>query len=296
MSVSVSTAFVKQYESDVKDVFQREGGYLRPAVRMKTGVVGTSTTFQKVGQGIATTKARHGVVTPMNQSHTAIECTLSDFYAPDWVDKLDEAKMNIDEKAAIARGGAWAIGRKVDDQILTALDATTQSAVTLTVTSRAAIRASFAGFVEAVWANDVPNDGMVFGTLTPRAWSQLSLLDEFSSADWVGADNQPYKTGMMTSGRFKDWNGVKWVMHTGSPGKGTSGAKCFVWHKMSIGYAAGAYAGNNAENDQISADIWWSGERQSWLITHTMSGGAVLIDDLGVIEGGINDTTPIATT
>ena len=35
----------------------------------------------------------------MNQSHTAIECTLSDFYAGDWVDQLDETKVQHDERA-----------------------------------------------------------------------------------------------------------------------------------------------------------------------------------------------------
>ena len=66
----------------------------------------------------------------MNQTHTAISTTLADFYAGDWVDKLDEAKINIDERKAIARGGAKALGRKVDDQLLTILDTTSQSTVT----------------------------------------------------------------------------------------------------------------------------------------------------------------------
>ena len=293
MSTSIDNAFIRQYEADVHDVFQREGGYLRPAVRMKTGVVGKSTTFQKAGKGTATTKARHGVITPMNQSHTAIECPISDFYAPDWVDNLDEAKTNIDERGVIARGGAWAIGRKVDSQILTELDTTTQTAVTITVTSKATIRAGFATWTKNVWANDVPNDGMVFGCMTPTLWAQAELLDEFSSADWVNM--KPYVEGMPTSGKFKDWKGVKWIMHTDCPGIGTATAKGFCWHKMGIGYAAGAHANNNAENDAVRADIWWSGERQSHLITHCMSGGAKLIDDTGVIEATWNDTTAIAT-
>jgi hypothetical protein len=232
----------------------------------------------------------------MNQTHTAIECTLADFYAPDWVDKLDEAKTNIDERAAIARGGAWAIGRKVDEQIFTALDATTQSTITITVTSIAAIRATFIQFVEALWALNVPNDNQVYAAITPRAWSQISLVQEFSSADWVGSDGLPYRQGMMTNGRWKDWNGVKWTMHTGCPNVGLSTAKIFCWSKNAIGYASGAYASNNAENDAIRADIWWSGERQAHLITHTMSGGACLIDDLGVIEATLNDTTAVATS
>ncbi len=297
MSTSIPNSFIKQYESDVHHVFQREGGYLRNTVRFKTGVIGSSTTFQKVGKGTATTKARHGVVTPMNQDHTPLTATLEDFYAPDWVDKLDEAKTNIDERMVIAKGGAWAIGRKVDNQILTLLDATTQAAVTITVTSRAAIRAGFATWAKEVWANDVPNDGQVYGVMTPTLWAQAELLDEFSSADWVSTDGRPYVTGMPTGGKFRDWKGIKWMMHTDAAlGMDTATAKGWIWHKMAVGYATGAHANNNAENDAIRADIWWSGERQSHLITHCMSGGGVLIDDTGVIEATWNDTTAIATS
>lgn len=297
MSTSIPNSFIKQYESDVHHTFQREGAYLRPAVRFKTGVVGASTTFQKVGQGVATTKARHGVVTPMNGDHTPILCTLEDFYAPDYVDKLDEAKTNIDERNVIATSGAWAIGRKVDNQILTVLDSTTQTAVTITVTSRAAIRAGFATWAKELWANKVPNDGQVFGVMTPTLWAQAELLDEFSSADWVSGDGRPYVVGMPTSGQMRSWKGIKWMMHTDDAlAMDTAAAKGWIWHKKAVGYASGAHASNNAENDAIRADIWWDGSRQSHLITHCMSGGACLIDDTGVIEATWNDTTAIATT
>jgi hypothetical protein len=296
MSTSISEVFIRQYEADVKDAFQREGGYLRPSVRMKTGVLGKSTNFPKIGKGMATTKARHGVVTPMNQQHNTVQCVIEDFYAPDYVDKLDEAKTNIDERAAIARGGAWAIGRKVDDQILTALDGTSQTQVSLTVTSKANIRAGMADWVESVFANDVANDGMLYGVMSSRLWAMCELLDEFSNADWVGPDGRPWVQGMPTGGKMREWKGVKWIMHTGVPGKGTASCKGFVWHKTAIGYAAGAHANNNAENDMIDADIWWDGSRQAHLITHCMSGGACLIEDAGVIEATWDDTASIPTS
>ena len=95
MATSITNSFITQYERDVHDVFQREGSVLKPTVRFKSDVVGSVATFQKIGTGTATTKARHGTITPMNQTHTAISTTLADFYAGDWVDKLDEAKINL---------------------------------------------------------------------------------------------------------------------------------------------------------------------------------------------------------
>lgn len=297
MSTSINTAFITDYEAKVHEVFQRKGSYLKEAVRMKTGVVGSTAVFQKVGKGTATTKARHGTITPMNQTHTAPSCTLADFYAGDWVDALDEAKTNINERDAIASGGAMALGRKVDDQITTVLDTTTQSTVTLTVTSKAAILATAIEFAEAAWSNDIPNDGEVYAVVTPRYWSQLMLLEQFSNADWVGANGQTFTQGpTVGAGRWKDWNGVKWKMQTGLPGAGTATAKCFIWHKTSIGYAVANHPKNHAGSDAVAADITWHGDRAAHFINHCMSGQACMIDDTGVIEGTLNDTTAIATS
>ena len=299
MSTSISTSFVVEYLKDATLVFQRTGSYLKNTVRNQPGVVGSSAVFQKIGTGVATTKARHGAITPMNQDHTAVTCTLADFYAGDWVDKLDLAKIKHDEKMAIAQSGAMALGRKIDNQILTALDSTTQTVVTVTVTSSAAIRNGLLEMVENLHENNVPNDGQIFGVVSPRLWSQAMTVEEFASADYVTAQGQSFVSGMAIGTKFKDWLGVKWTAHTDVPGIGTATAKSFVYHKSALGYASGAYAGNVAATDgdqAMAVDISWHGDRAAWFINHSMSGGAVLIDDTGVIEGNHNDTTAIATS
>lgn len=297
MSTSIDQAFINSYEARVHEVFQRRGSYLKEAVRVKDNVVGSTAVFQKIGKGTATTKARHGTITPMNQAHTAPSTTLADFYAGDWVDKLDEAKININERDALASGGAMALGRKVDDQIIVALDATTQSVVTLTMTNKGTVRATALEFAEAAWKNDVPNDGNVYAAVTPRYWSQLMTLEEFSRAEWVRADGQAFLLGpSIGKGAWKDWMGIKWKMQTGLPGAGTATAKVFIWHQTAIGYAVAQSAGNVAGNEAVAADITWHGDRAAHFVNHMMSGNALLIDDTGVIEGNLNDTTAIVVT
>ena len=299
MSTSIDTSFVAFYVAEAHQVFQRTGSYLRRTVRVQDGVVGTSATFQKVGKGVATTKARHGAITPMNQTHTAPSCTLADFYAGDYVDKLDEFKIKHDERMTIARGGALALGRKVDDQITTILTTTSQTGVTFTVTSKAAIHASLLAMVEALDSLDVPNDGNRYGALTPRAWAQAQLVTAFNSADFVTADGMSYNSGAPTGGKYKDWLGVKWLMHSGLPGKGTSSAEIYTWHHDAVGYASGALQGNVAGGDgemQLGADITWHGDRAAHFVNHYMSGQAVMIDDTGVIQGTLDDTAAIATS
>jgi len=294
MSTTIDNAFVRQYERDVHDEFQSEGSFLKPTVRFRPGVIGKSTTFQKIGKGTATTKARHGTITPMNQTHTAIECTLSDFYAGDWVDRLDEAKTNIDERKAIASGGAWALGRKVDNQIFTVLDSTTQSTVSWVITSSGAVRNSMSAMVGALIANASFRRGQVYGVLSPKAWEMAMTITAFASADFVGAAGMEFEKSPPINGMFKEWMGCLWTVHPDNPGVGTATSKVFVWNKMAVGYAAGEHpanlAGTMAGESSVGADITWHGDRAAHFVNHAMSGGACMIDDTGVIEGNLDDT------
>ena len=130
MSTTIDQAFIKQFGEEVHQAYQRMGSKLRNTVRVKNTVRGSSTVFQKVGKGSASTKARHGKVPVMNIDHTPVECQLLDFYAGDWVDHLDELKINIDERQVLANAGAFALGRKTDELIIAGLSNTTTTAGT----------------------------------------------------------------------------------------------------------------------------------------------------------------------
>ena len=122
MANTIDQAFIKQFESDVHMAYQRMGSKLRNTVRT-ANVTGTTTRFQKIGAGAASTKSRNGDVTAMELVHTNVEATMADFYAAEYIDKLDELKININERQAIAESAASALGRKTDEILTTALDA-----------------------------------------------------------------------------------------------------------------------------------------------------------------------------
>lgn len=294
MATQITNSFVRQYESEVHHLFQRQGGYLRQSVRTKDNVQGSSTTFQKIGKGTATTKARHGVITPMNQDHTAIECTLADFYAGDWVDKLDEAKINHDERMAIAKGGAWALGRKVDDQILTAMDGTSQTAIIWTYGSVHQVENSLLNTLRDLDDSDVPNDGQRFVVLSPRAYAAAMKVDSFRSGDYVDVSNKTMEQGqpIMT---WRRWMNANFTSHAGVSGVGSATAKGFAYHRDAVGYATGNHSQNAAQNDGmfIAADITWHGDRAAHFVNHMMSGGACLIDDTGCYELTLDDTAAL---
>lgn len=79
MSTSLDQAFIKQFEREVHEAYQRQGSKLRNTVRSIGNVNGSSAVFQKVGKGTAATKSTHGMVPVMNLNHTSVEVVLQDY-------------------------------------------------------------------------------------------------------------------------------------------------------------------------------------------------------------------------
>ncbi len=266
MSVSIDQVFVKQFEADVHLAYQQMGTKLRSTVRSKSGVVGMSTTFQKVGRGTASTKSRHGIVPVMNLNHEPVECVLQDYYAGDWVDALDELKTNVDERRVVASAGAYALGRKTDELIVDAMNmATVSTGDYTTILSKDLIL----GAVEKLNEKDVPDDGRRFAVVGVQQWNQLLGIEEFVSADYVG-DEKPFLNGA----EARKWLGITWVLYNGLPVDGTE-RDCFVYHTSAIGHACG---------QEVKSDITWHGERAAHFVSNSMSQGAVLIDGDGIVR------------
>jgi len=272
MSASIDQAFVKQYQAEVQEAYQRQGSKLRPTVRSKTDVRGASTVFQRVGRGTAASKTRNGVVPVMNLDHTAVECFLQDYYAGDWIDRFDELKINHDERAVVANAGAYALGRKTDELIIAGLDAATAEATGTTAgttdndgLTRAKVLLAF----ERLGAADVPDDGQRFAVVGWKQWSELLTLPEFASADYVGDAELPWK-----GTQAKRWLGAMWIPHSGLTLNGAL-RYCYFYHKTAVAHAAAA---------EISTDITWHGDRAAWFVNTMMSQGATLVDGTGVVR------------
>jgi len=264
MSTTIDQAFTKQFEADVHLAYQQMGTKLRSTIRSKSEVQGQSTTFQKIGRGTAATKSRHGLVPVMNLNHEPVECPLVDYYAGDWVDALDELKTNIDERRVVASAGAYALGRKTDELIIAAMNNATASVDDDSLTKDVILAA-----IEQMNANDVPDDGRRFCVVGVHQWNQLLGLEEFVSSDYVGDD----KT-LVNGYEVKKWLGVNWVLHNGLPV--SDGARsCFMYHASAVGHACG---------QEVKTDISWNGERAAHFVSNSMSQGAVLIDNDGIIR------------
>src|SRR5690606_41494331 len=102
MSTSIEQAFVKHFQADVHMAYQRMGSKLRSTIRSKNNIRGASTVFQKVGQGTASTKSRHGQIPVMNLNREPVECHLADYYAGHWTHQPGALKPKPAQRDAIA--------------------------------------------------------------------------------------------------------------------------------------------------------------------------------------------------
>ena len=263
MANTIDTAFIKQFETEVHMAYQRMGSKLRNTVRT-SNVTGSVARFQIIGKGVATTKSRNGNVTPMELAHTTVEVTMADFYAPEYIDKLDELKININERQAVAQSAAAALGRKTDELIYAAMDAA--GGTSIHDTSSALEIADLLSLFETMGVNDVPEDGQRYLAMNPKGYADLFGISQFASSDFVGEQNLPFAGGMT----MKEFLGFK-VFSTSA----VTAGKNIAYHTSSVGL------GINAD---ISTEVNYVAEKASHLATSMMSMGAVGIDADGICE------------
>jgi hypothetical protein len=264
MANTITNAFIKQFETEVHMAYQRMGSKLRNTIR-STNVSGSTARFQKIGTGSATTKSRNGNVTPMELAHTNVEVSMSDFYAAEYIDKLDELKTNINERQAVTQSSAAALGRKTDEIIVAAMDAGANS-TQIHDTGSALGKADLLTVFETFGAADIPEDGQRYLVMSPKGFADLYNINEFASSDFVGDQNLPFAGGIT----MKEFLGFK-IFSTNA----VSGGKNFAYHTTAIGIGV---------NSDVSTEINYVAEKVAHLSTSMMSMGAVAIDDNGIYE------------
>lgn len=121
MSSQITTAFVNQFSSNVTMLSQQMGSLLRSAVDVET-INGEKAFFDQVGQAAAVQRTTRNGDTPLMETpHARRQVTLKDFEYADLIDDQDKIRLLIDPTSTYARAAAAAIGRAMDDEIISAL-------------------------------------------------------------------------------------------------------------------------------------------------------------------------------
>ena len=120
MSTQVTTAFVQQYSANIQMLSQQMGSLLRDKVRLES-VVGKNAFFDQVGAVTAQKRtSRHSDTPQIDTPHARRRVSLVDYEFADLIDDNDKVRMLIDPTSSYAQAAAFAMGRAMDDEIISA--------------------------------------------------------------------------------------------------------------------------------------------------------------------------------
>ena len=120
MSSQITTAFVQQYSANLQHLSQQKGSRLRAAVRVEA-VRGKQAFFDQIGSQSASVRTTRAADTLLNDTpHARRMVTLADYEVADLIDDQDKLRMIVDPTSSYAQAQAFAIGRSMDDVIITA--------------------------------------------------------------------------------------------------------------------------------------------------------------------------------
>ena len=120
MSTNITTAFVQQYTANIQMLSQQMGSLLRDKVRSES-VVGKNAFFDQVGKVTAVLKtSRHSDTPQIDTPHARRRVSLADYEFADLIDQQDKVRLLIDPTSSYAQAAAMAMGRAMDDVIITA--------------------------------------------------------------------------------------------------------------------------------------------------------------------------------
>ena len=223
------TAFQTMYRKESIAAFEQEESLVRKSVTKEANVNGNTAVFLVAGSGDATavTRGVNGRIPARADDLTQNSATLQE-----WHDKVIKTGFNIyasqgDQRKIMQRTTMGVINRKIDQDIITTLDAATQDTGDSAVMTLNLVMHALA----ILGNNDVPLDGNITMLITPAAYAYLMQAPEFTSVDFTS--NKQFDRSLT---QFR-WAGVNFIVHPNLTGAATGTEKCLMYHRDAIGHA-----------------------------------------------------------
>lgn len=270
MSKTLSSVAVTEFDSMVKQAYQGMG-MLKGTVTLRNNVVSDTYKFRKLGKGLANQKSTADLVTPMDVSHSLATATLANWNAPEYTDIFDQAEVNFDEKQELAEAIAGALGRRSDQIIIDAMDASTPDASDIVAGGTNLTVAKLIDAKVALKDQGVGDSDLFFAA---NAEGLGGLLNDTKATSEDFATVKALVNGSINSFMGFTFNFIE----TRTEGGITVAANIvdsWAYHKQAVGMAQGF------EN---KTSIDWVPERTAWLSNGMLKAGAVVRDTGGLVK------------
>jgi len=289
---TIDAALVKQFNSSVDILSQQKGSRLRNAVRLKPGVVGEDTYIDQIGKTSAVKRTSRNGDTPLvNTEWQRRKIAMVDYDWADLIDKADKLKMLADPTSDYVINASYALGRALDDELITEAFGTAYigkaggTSETFASANQVAVAASGLTLNKLLSAKEILDDNDVdpeeprFVAVSSKQIQDMLKIDEFISADYntvkalVAGARMPFAfmgfTFIPISSSLLDTDS-------------NSYRRVICWAKNGLGLAIGK---------DISTDIGVRRDKNMSIQVHaTISCGAARIDMDKVVEIKCDET------
>ena len=278
---AITTAFKKEFADTLYLLAQQSGSKLMGVVRHETDFSGEAKFYNQYGEDEANEKlARHQDIEYVPDDYSRRMVTPKVAYWSKLVDTEDEISMGLDPKSALMTAGKNAIGRKIDDYIITALRGTaytgSDGTTSTTLPSGQKVAAAASGLTldkildaqEILNSEDVPEGDRYF-LYAPKPLKDLLKITEVTSIDF---NTQK----ALAAGNMAAFLGFNWIMTTRLPLSSTTRYN-IAFHKQGIRLASAG--GINAAIDKVITKV-----RQPWQIYADVYCGATRMEEEMVVE------------
>ena len=272
MAVGISNAFVQLFDAEVKQAYQASR-MLAGATRERNNVEGSVVKFPKIGKGTATVRVPQTDVTPLNVTYSQVSATMEDYIAAEYSDIFHQAKVNFDERRELVQVVGNAIGRRMDQLVIDALNSASSPSTVGTDVGGAGTNLNLAKLLaakKAMDANNVPAEGRM---IVIHANGLSALLDE---TELTSSDFATVKA--LSAGELDTFLGFRFIM-LGDRDEGglplPSTRTSFAFHRDAVGMGISM---------NQKSEINYVPEKTSFLVSSMFSAGAVAIDDEGIVK------------
>jgi len=272
MAVGISNAFVQLFDAEVKQAYQASRA-LAGVTRERNNVEGNQVKFPKIGKGTATVRVPQSDVTPLNVSYSQVTASMSDYIAAEYSDIFHQAKVNFDERRELVQVVGNAIGRRMDQLVIDALNAASSPSTVGTDVGGVGTNLNLAKLLAAKKALDAKNVPAEGRCMVIHANGLAALLDE---TELTSSDFATVKA--LSMGEINTFLGFKFIM-LGDRDEGglplPSTRTSFAFHRDAIGLGISM---------NQKSEINYVPEKTSFLVASMFSAGAIAIDDEGIVK------------
>jgi len=242
MGFQVTTAFVQQYSSNVSLLLQQRGSKLRDCVTVGSYTGKAAKAVEQIGSVTAQARTSRHADTPLiSTPHDARWVFPSDYEWADMIDDQDKLRMLIDPTSPYAMNGAYALGRAMDDLIIsaalgTAMTGENGSTSTSFATATQQIAVGGTGLTVAKLRQArrilMTNEVDVMADPLYIAVTAVQLDELLGTTEVTSSDYNTVKT--LVSGEIDTFLGFKFIQCERLGTDGSGDRRCIAWAKSGM--------------------------------------------------------------